>query len=162
MRAGWYRSPEKLNSAIPQGVITSSYGNIFNDIAPLCEGNPTVTSGFPSQRPVTWSFDVLFYLRLTKRRSKQSRRRRFETSSRSLWPHCHEHILGCTPSWDVSYFHNLDFYSLSGKTSYRNISRSLEAARFNAVIIVSLWNLTGILAALLSRYLSNFRTFEKV
>ena len=26
----------------------------------LCEGNPSVTDGFPSQRPVTWSFDVFF------------------------------------------------------------------------------------------------------
>ena len=40
-------------------------------------------------------------------------------------------------------------YSLSGKTSYRQISRSLEAARLDVTIIVSLWNLTGISAALL-------------
>ena len=32
----------------------------------LCEGNPLVTSGFPSQRPVTRSFDVFFDLRLNK------------------------------------------------------------------------------------------------
>ena len=30
----------------------------------LSEGNPPVTRGFPSQRPVTRSFDVFFYLRL--------------------------------------------------------------------------------------------------
>ena len=30
----------------------------------LCEGNPPVTSGFPSQKLVTRSFDVLFDLRL--------------------------------------------------------------------------------------------------
>ena len=35
-------------------------------------------------------------------------------------------------------------YSLSGKTYYYKISWSLEAARLDAVIIVSLWNLTGI------------------
>ena len=39
----------------------------------LCEGNPPVTSGFTSQRPVTWSFDVFFDLRLNKRFSKHSR-----------------------------------------------------------------------------------------
>ena len=50
--------------------------------------NPPVTGGFPSQRPVTRSFDVFFDLRLTKRSSKQSRRRWFETPSRSLWRHC--------------------------------------------------------------------------
>ena len=40
-----------------------------------------VTDGFPSQRPVTRSFDVFFDLRLNKRLSKQSRRRWFETPS---------------------------------------------------------------------------------
>ena len=54
----------------------------------LCEGNPRVTSGFPSQRPVAWSFDVFFDLRLNKWLSKQSRRRWFETPSRLLWRHC--------------------------------------------------------------------------
>ena len=40
----------------------------------LCEGNPPVTGGFPSQRPVTRSFDVFLDLRLNNRLSKQSRR----------------------------------------------------------------------------------------
>ena len=30
----------------------------FSALLVLCEGNPPVTGGFPSQRPVTWSFDV--------------------------------------------------------------------------------------------------------
>ena len=47
-----------------------------------------VTGGFPSPRPVTRSFDVFFDLRLNKRLSEQSRRRWFETPSRSLWRHC--------------------------------------------------------------------------
>ena len=55
-------------------------------------GNSPVTSEFPSQRPVTWSFDVFFDLRLNKRLSKQSRRRWFETPSRSLWHHCNAHF----------------------------------------------------------------------
>ena len=41
-----------------------------------------------SQGPVMRSFDVFFDLRLTKRLSKQSRRRWFETPLRSLWRHC--------------------------------------------------------------------------
>ena len=53
-------------------------------------------------------------------------------------------------------------YSLSGKTSYRQISRSLEVARLDVTIIESLWNQTGISAALLQRGLSNFRTIGKV
>ena len=55
----------------------------------FCAGNSPVTGEFPSQRPVTQSFDVFFDLRLTKRLSKKSRRRWFETPSRavvtSLW-----------------------------------------------------------------------------
>ena len=39
-------------------------------------------------RPVTWSFDVFFELRLNKRLSKQSRRQWFETLSHSLGRHC--------------------------------------------------------------------------
>ena len=59
----------------------------------LCEGNLPVTGRFPSQRPVTRSFDVFFDLRVNKRLSKQSRRRWFETLSRSLWRHCNEYWL---------------------------------------------------------------------
>ena len=33
----------------------------------LCEGNSSVTSEYPLQRPVTWCFDVFFDLRLNKR-----------------------------------------------------------------------------------------------
>ena len=40
----------------------------------LCAGNSPVISKFPSQRPVTRSFDVFFDLRLKKRLSKQSKR----------------------------------------------------------------------------------------
>ena len=53
-------------------------------------------------------------------------------------------------------------YSLSDKTSYRQISWSLEAARLGFIMIVSLWNLTGISAALLPRCLLNFRAILKV
>ena len=37
----------------------------------------------------------------------------------------------------------LGLYSISGRKSYRQISRSLEAARLYVIMIVSLWNLTG-------------------
>ena len=56
----------------------------------------------------------------------------------------------------------LGLYSLSGKTSYRQISWSLEAARLCVIMIVSHWNLTGISAALLPSCLSNCRAIEKV
>ena len=56
----------------------------------------------------------------------------------------------------------LGLYSLSCKTSYRQISWSLEAARLGIIIIAALWNLTGISAVLLSRCLSNFKAIGKV
>ena len=60
----------------------------FSALLALCEGNPPVTAGFPSQRPVTRNFYVFFDLCLNKRLSKQSRRRWFETPSHALWRRC--------------------------------------------------------------------------
>ena len=60
----------------------------FPTLLALCVGNSLVTSEFPSQRPVTRSFDVFFHLRLNKLLSKQLRRRWFEMPSRSSWHHC--------------------------------------------------------------------------
>ena len=60
----------------------------FSALLVLFEGNSPVTGEFPSQGPVTRTFDVFFDLRLNKRLSKPSRRRWFETPSRSLWRHC--------------------------------------------------------------------------
>ena len=62
----------------------------FSASLAICEGNPPVTGGSPSQRPVTGSFDLFFDLRLNKRLSKQSRRRWLETLSGSLWRHCNK------------------------------------------------------------------------
>ena len=43
---------------------------IFSALLDLCAGNSPVNGEFPSQRPVTRSFDVFFDLRLNKRLSK--------------------------------------------------------------------------------------------
>ena len=67
--------------------LKSSNGNIFRVTGHLWGESP-VTGGFPSQRPVTPSFDVPFYLRLNKWLSKQAKRLLFETPSRSLLRHC--------------------------------------------------------------------------
>ena len=67
-------------------MMTSSNGNIFRVTGPLC-GEFTGPGEFPTQRPVTRSFDVYFDLRLNKRLSKQSWGWWFETLSRSLWRH---------------------------------------------------------------------------
>ena len=60
----------------------------FSALLALCAGNSPVTGEFPSQRPVTWSFDVFFDLCLFKRLCKQSSRWWFEKPSRSLWRRC--------------------------------------------------------------------------
>ena len=60
----------------------------FSTLLALCAGNSPVTDEFPSQRPVTRSFDVFFDLRLNKRLRKQSWRGWFETTSYPLWRHC--------------------------------------------------------------------------
>ena len=60
----------------------------FSALLAICEGNSPVTGEFPSQRPVTQSFDIFFDLRLNKRLSKQSIRWSFKTSSCSLRRHC--------------------------------------------------------------------------
>ena len=65
-------------------MMTSSNGNIFRVTGPLC-GEFTGPGEFPTQRPVTQSFDVFFDLRLNKRLSKQPWGWWFETSSWSLW-----------------------------------------------------------------------------
>ena len=90
----------------------------FSALLALCAGNSTVTGEFPSQRPVTQSFDIFFDLRLNKPLSKQSRGWWFETPCRSLWRHCNGRV-GIEPlsepirpmqfqdSWGSCYYHGL-------------------------------------------------------
>ena len=76
-------------------MMTSSNGNIFRVTGPLC-GEFTGPGEFPTQRPVTRSFDVFFDLRLNKRLSKQWWGWWFETPSWSLWRQCNvSHV-----TWD--------------------------------------------------------------
>ena len=72
----------------------------FSVLLALCARNSPITGEFPSQRPVTRSFDVLFDLHRNKRLSKQSRPRWFETPSRSLWRHSNVNV----KRQNVSYF----------------------------------------------------------
>ena len=64
--------------------------NTFSALLAICAGNSSVPGEFPTQRPVTRSFDVFFDLRLNKRLSKQPWAWWFETPSWSLWRHCHD------------------------------------------------------------------------
>ena len=68
-------------------MMTSSNGT-FSPLLALCAGNSPVTGELPSQRPVTQSFDVFFYLRMNKGLRKQPRNQWFDMPSRSLWRHC--------------------------------------------------------------------------
>ena len=71
----------------------------FFALLAICAGNSPVPMIFPTQRPVTQRFDVLFDLRPNNRLSKQSWGWWFETSSRPIWRHCN----GVHISWDVFY-----------------------------------------------------------
>ena len=62
----------------------------FSALLAICAGNSPVPGEFPTQRPVTQSFDVFFDLRLNKRLSKQWWGWWFETPSRPLWRHRNE------------------------------------------------------------------------
>ena len=81
----------------PKTMMTSSNGNIFRGTG-LCAGNSPVTSEFPSQKPVTRSFDVFFDLHLNKLLSKQSWGWWCETPPRSLWRHCNTET-----TWDLAW-----------------------------------------------------------
>ena len=60
----------------------------FSTSLAFCAGNSPVTGEFPTQRPVTRSFDVFLYQRVNQHLSKQWRDWWFETPSCSLWRHC--------------------------------------------------------------------------
>ena len=59
----------------------------FSSFLALGAGNSPVTSEFPTQRPVTLSFDVFSDFCLSERLGKQSSRRWFGTPWRTLWRH---------------------------------------------------------------------------
>ena len=59
----------------------------FSTLLAICAGNSPVPGKFPTQRPVTRSFDVYIDLRPNKRLSKHSWGWWYETPSRPLWRH---------------------------------------------------------------------------
>ena len=60
----------------------------FSALLAICAGNSPAPGEFPTQRPVTPSFDLFFDLRPNKRLSKQSWGCWFETPSCPFWCHC--------------------------------------------------------------------------
>ena len=77
-------------------MMTSSNENIFRVFGPLYE-EFTGPGEFPTQRPVTRSFDIFFDLRLNKRLNKQPWGWWFETPSWSSWRQCNDvtERMGC-------------------------------------------------------------------
>ena len=77
-----------MRVVLANDMMASSNGNIA--LLAICAGNSPVTGEFPTQRPVTRSFDVLYDLRLNEQLSKQSWGWWFETPSSQLWRHSNE------------------------------------------------------------------------
>ena len=73
----------------------------FSTLLALWAGNSPVTGEFPTQRPVTRSFDVFFDPHLNKQLSKQSWSWWFDTASRPLL--CHLNANGTIYSWDMAW-----------------------------------------------------------
>ena len=70
----------------------------FSALLVICAGNSSVTGEFPTQRPVTWSFDVFFDLCLNKQLSTQSWGWWFEMPLHPLWRHCSNVWISCIMS----------------------------------------------------------------
>ena len=98
----------------------------FSKLLALCEGNPLVTGGFPSQRPVTRNFGVFFDLCL----SKQSRCWWFEMPSCTLWCHCNDH--------DKDTWRNLGPFRVCYQSA-GNIDEDMEE-KFGNGLILSKWS----------------------
>ena len=125
--------------------MTSSNGNSFRVTGHLC-GNSPVPGEFPTQRPVTRSFDVFFHLRPNKRLSKQWWGWWFETLSSPLWRHCNENLElkqdqyhrdgGYSVNRNVRYGPHVDFLIINNSaflsdvifimTSHRNWSEPIK------------------------------------
>ena len=82
----------------------------FSALLAICAGNSPVPGEFPTQRPVTRSFDVFFDLRPNKLLSKQWWGWWLETSSCSLWRHGNVAIRYWSDFvWDVITYPCLNF-----------------------------------------------------
>ena len=73
----------------------------YSALLSICARNSPVPGEFPTQRPVTRSFDVFSDLRLNIRVGKRSRGWWFETLSRSLWRHRNDITVSVPVSVDL-------------------------------------------------------------
>ena len=98
----------------------------FSALLAICAGISPVSSEFPTQRPVTRSFVILFDLRLNKRLNKQSWSWWVETLLCPLWRHCN--ALSNTRHGEQKYpyltyfqFHSFRLLSLINRHFFRHI-----------------------------------------
>ena len=100
----------------------------FSALLAFCAGNP---GEFPTQRPVTRSFDVFFDLRLNKQLSKQSWGWWFETPSCPLWRH--RNVSSSMLKWNMNHYQyksvcctESNRYALNYSLSYRAFQRDVK------------------------------------
>ena len=96
----WMQSRQSLSSCLTLTIQQNSSNawwrhqmETVSVLLAICAGNSPVTGEFPAQRPVKWSFDASFNLRMNKWLSKQWWDWWFETPSRPLWRHCNRFSL---------------------------------------------------------------------
>ena len=115
----------------------------FSALLAICAGNSPVPGEFPTQRPVMWSFDVFFDLRLNKWLSKQFWGWWFEMLSCPLW---HDRS-GCIYTYGFPNIHGLILMILCWK---KKISWSVlwltnhKVVPFNVVLLFDIGNLLQI------------------
>ena len=105
----------------------------FSALLAICAGNSPVPGEFPTQRPVTRSFDAYFDLGRNKRLSKQSWGWWFETPSCPFWRHRNgviraDYLLGgpilqgslfsCAHQWETTLHCNIVFHWLGAHTKW--------------------------------------------
>ena len=106
----------------------------FSALLAICAGNSPVTGEFPTQRPVTRTFDVFFDLHLDKQLSKQWEGWWFETPLHPLWRHCNASLMFCYElriRTGINYHHN----SITPLSSELFLDHSLKIKQLNVIIL---------------------------
>ena len=108
----------------------------FSALLAICAGHWPVNGEFPTQRPMTRSFDVFFDLRQNKRLSKQSWGWWFETPSR------HYDVIVMSKKFKISKYHNISYetrFCGKDKVIDENLSEDPDSINFWTYMMTS-WN----------------------
>ena len=109
-----------------------------------------VTGEFPSQRPVTRSFDVFLDLRLNKRLSKQTSSRWFEAPWGSLLSHCnvYDFVTTCVIGCFIWFYGPVNclifFFGKNFKPSFLNFIRCCTVMRKSQYYVYEIWQYQGL------------------